>query len=152
MAVLLTVIPPGVTPAGLAGSPVLMGHSAIAVGLTALVAACGDPLVPGSTADPLTGILVEVRRGPIMPVDRPGVDNTAPVGGARVVIATAVGIPVAELRTDSLGSAAVQVPPGDYRVATSTCPGAMREAAPAVVTVVADSISAARLVCDTGIR
>jgi hypothetical protein len=129
-----------------------MGSLAIVLALTALLAACGDSSLVGSSTDPSVGIAVEVRRGPIMPVDRPGEDNTAPVPGAKVVVTTASGIPVAELTTDSLGAAGASVPPGDYRIATATCPGAMREAAPVVVTVVADSISAARLVCDTGIR
>jgi hypothetical protein len=109
------------------------------------LAACGQGL------DPTTGIAVAVRRGPISPVERPGVDNTAPVVGASVAVLRA-GHLFATATTDSAGTAAVPAPVGSYEVALVTCPGAMALPGPVSVTVSAGLLAAARLECDTGIR
>ena len=102
--------------------------------------------------DPSTGVLIQVRRGPIAPVQRDSVDNTAPVNGATVVLVDGSGNPVASATTDTSGTARVLAFPGAYQVDVQTCPGAMRTPQPAAVTVAQGSFAPAQLVCDTGIR
>jgi hypothetical protein len=114
--------------------------------LVALTVACGaGPL------DPSTGIAAEVRRGPISPVDQVGVDNTAPVPGAQVVILSG-NYALGQVTTDAAGKATMNVPPGDYQVAVYTCPGAMRAPAPVGTHVASGALTSVRVVCDTGIR
>jgi len=102
--------------------------------------------------DPSTGVLIQVRRGPIAPVQIDTVDNTAPVTDATVVLLDASGNQVASAATDTSGAARVLAFPGAYQVAVQTCPGAMRTPQPNSVSVVQGSFASTRLVCDTGIR
>jgi hypothetical protein len=102
--------------------------------------------------DPSTGVLIQVRRGPIAPVQQDSVDNTAPVTGATVVLVDGSGAQVASATTDTSGTARVLAFPGAYQVDVQTCPGAMRTPQPAAVTVAEGSFAPAQLVCDTGIR
>jgi hypothetical protein len=109
------------------------------------LAACGQAL------DPTTGIALAVRRGPISPVEQPGVDNTAPVAGASVAVLRA-GQLFTTATTDSAGTAAVPAPAGTYEVAVTICPGAMSLPGPVSTTVTTGMLVPARLECDTGIR
>jgi hypothetical protein len=123
-----------------------MGMRALLLlGAAFVLAACGQSL------SPTTGIAVALRRGPIAPVEQPGVDNTAPVPGGTVVVLQG-GRLVASATTDSAGTAMVPVAAGDYRVQAATCPGALALPAPVSVTVTAGMLAPAHLECDTGIR
>ena len=113
--------------------------------VTLSLAACAQ------SVDPSTGIAVAVRRGPISPLEQPGLDNTAPVTGASVVVLQA-GRLFASATTDSAGAATVPVAAGAYQVEAATCPGALHLPGPVGVTVTAGMLAPARLECDTGIR
>lgn len=117
--------------------------------LALLVVFVGCSRVP---TDPTTGVLIQVRRGPITPVQVDSVDNTAPVDGASVVLLDASGNQVGAATTDTSGTASMLAFPGAYQVSVETCPGALRSPTPAAVTVVQGSFATTRLVCDTGIR
>jgi hypothetical protein len=119
---------------------------------SALLAALGAGCATPSPTDPTTGVVIEVRRGPIAPVDRVGVDNTAPVGDAAVVLIDPSGNQVASATTDTSGRVTVLAFPGSYQIAIRTCPGSIRLAQPAPVVVAQGSLASTRLVCDTGIR
>ena len=114
--------------------------------VAAIAVACAEGPV-----DLATGVAVEVRRGPIAPVGQPGVDNTAPVRGAIIVVYTE-STQFGGVITDAVGKGSVPVPPGDYEVAVTTCPGALGPPSPVSVRVVSGSLSPVGLVCDTGIR
>jgi hypothetical protein len=114
----------------------------------AVIGACAKQ-VP---TDPSTGVLIQVRRGPIAPVQQDSADNTAPVNGATVVLVDGSGHQVATATTDTSGTARVLAFPGGYQVDVQMCPGAMRTPQPAAVTVVLGAFASAQLVCDTGIR
>lgn len=106
-------------------------------------------------ADPTTvhsGIAVFLTKGPISPVERVGATNSLPVAGAVVAILTADGALVGNLTTDSSGYASASLQPAGYVASVSVCPGVMRLAAPARVTVLADQVATLSLECDTGIR
>lgn len=113
-----------------------------------LAAGCGDSIVG---ADPDTGLRVEVRKGPIEPVERPGRENTAPVEGARVRIHGARGGSL-QARTGTDGTVRLRLVPGRYRLEAVSCPGTLALPAPVQATVHAGEVAEVRLECDTGIR
>jgi hypothetical protein len=104
-----------------------------------------------SPTDPSTGVLVEVRRGPVAPVQLDASSNTAPVDGATVLLTDGSGNEITGT-TDTTGTARVFAFPGAYQVSVETCPGALHAPPPTSVTVVRGSLASALLVCDTGIR
>ena len=119
---------------------------------SALLAAVGAGCARPGPTDPATGVVIQVRRGPIAPVERVGADNTAPVGEAAVVLLDPSGNQMASATTDTSGTVTVLAFPGSYQVAVRTCPGSMRLAQPEPVVVAQGSLASTRLVCDTGIR
>jgi hypothetical protein len=71
------------------------------------------PGVPPPT--PVSGINGQALVGPIAPVQRIGVPNTAPLAGAVIVIETADGANVvAQTVADGNGNFTIQLPPGHY--------------------------------------
>ncbi|MBI4499535.1 MAG: hypothetical protein HY700_00075 [Gemmatimonadetes bacterium] len=121
---------------------ILAGGTAAAV---AVVAACAGAVAPSS------GIDATVRRGPIAPVEQQGVDNTAPVAGA-VVVVVAGDRAFGGATTDATGTVSIAVPPGDYQVRVTVCPGAMGLPPATDAHVDSGSTVPVRLECDTGIR
>jgi hypothetical protein len=99
------------------------------------------------------GIAGEVRRSPIMPVERPGQDNSAPLAGAYIGISKSPGGFVGNVVSDSLGQFSVELQPGVYTLTAqsfgSTFPVPPE---PQQVTVPANGIVNVRLDYDTGIR
>jgi hypothetical protein len=61
-----------------------------------------------------SGVLGEVRIGPVTPVQQPGVENTAPYAADLVVRSVPGGNVVAETRSGSDGLFRIALPPGDY--------------------------------------
>lgn len=114
---------------------------------------CLSVIAAGCSADPDNGVTVtiSVRRGPIMPVEQPGEDNTAPVGDAEVrILRDDARI---ELKyTGSTGLATVVLEPGSYVARVTVCPGSMALPEPEPFTVTAGGDNRVTLVCDTGIR
>lgn len=122
---------------------------AVPAALVAATFACaGSP----TTLDPDTGVVVAVVRGPIVPVEREGEENVAPVDGAVVSIVAVSGREVARIETGAGGEGRTPVPPGTYRALVVLCPGAMSLPGPEPVAVVAGEFARVRLECDTGIR
>ena len=119
-----------------------------AVALTALLlAGCAADVV-----DRTTGILVEVRRGPLTPVAPPGVDDTAAVEAAQVRIQALNGRELARGSTGADGTIALPVSAGMRVASVVTCPGALALPSPETVEVVAGAYARVALLCDTGIR
>ena len=110
------------------------------------MAACGS-----GPMDLSTGVAAEVRRGPIAPVEQVGMDNTAPVAGATVIVTIDDHV-LGQVTTDAGGKATINVPAGDYQVAIASCPGAMRAPDPVDTHVASGSLTSVRVICDTGIR
>ncbi len=104
----------------------------------------------GTGAD--VSLTIEVRRGPLTPVEQIGSDNTAPVEDAVVVVRDAGGKEVGRLMSDANGIAQLALPAGNYVVGVETCPGATAPALPQTVELTDGSPATARLECDTGIR
>ncbi|WP_218081527.1 carboxypeptidase regulatory-like domain-containing protein [Anthocerotibacter panamensis] len=105
------------------------------------------------SGSPATGIQVEVRRGPISPVTRVGVDNTAPMPEARVRVVNQTRKEVAQAVTDAQGRSTVRLAPGTYEVMVMNCAGIRVGASePVEATVTADAMTPVRIECDTGIR
>lgn len=103
-------------------------------------------------SDPRTGLDVHVRRGPLAPVEQPGVENSAPVEGARVRIRPVADAGSAEATTDGDGTVGFAVPAGRYEVAVRDCPGALGLPGADTVRVASGARTGVTLVCDTGIR
>jgi Carboxypeptidase regulatory-like domain len=94
-----------------------------------------------------------VSRGPLAPVERPGILNSAPVAGAAIEIATPAGKKIATVQSDSNGRYSAQLPPGTYRVVvTSPAAAFHRKNVPATVTLKAGQITRLDIRLDTGIR
>ena len=110
-------------------------------------------MLPACNAAPADGVpvTVEVRRGPIAPVEQDGTDNTAPVGDAEVrILHDNIRIDVE--RTDGAGFADFVLEPGTYQVRVTICPGTMALPAPESLVVQPAESDTVTLVCDTGIR
>ncbi|MGH7573135.1 MAG: hypothetical protein ACREMK_15035 [Gemmatimonadota bacterium] len=119
--------------------------------LAGILAAVG--CTDGTTAPPPgTGLEILVLKGPIEPVEREGVENTAPVAEAVLVIRSFGGRRVAELTTNADGRTRAPLAPGRYTVVVERCPGALFLPEPATATVDIGVFAGVRLECDTGIR
>lgn len=103
-------------------------------------------------SDPRTGLDVHVRRGPLVPVEQPGVDNSAPVEGARVRIRPVADGGSAEATTGGDGTVGFAVPAGRYEVAVRDCPDARGLPRADTARVASGARTAVILLCDTGIR
>lgn len=134
-----------VTMAGRRGFPT----SIVGPLLLFLLTGCGNSILG---TDPDTGLDVEVRKGPIDPVARPGEDNSAPVEDARVRIRRIDGDGKLRVHTDADGRARVPLGPGTYEITVEACPGALGLPEPATAEVRSGETTPVRLVCDTGIR
>ena len=122
----------------LLGGPLMLGTGA-----------CSAP--PGSDTAATAQLTIEVRRGPLGPVELVGHESTAPVEGAVITIRDQQDREVARARSDAEGRAHVTVAPGAYRVVLLTCPGArLPEALP--VFVASDASTVVGLQCDTEIQ
>ena len=133
--------------------------------LSALVGAtlafgCGQspaglgPALNASQATVTSGVAGVVRRGPITPVSREGVDNTAPMEGATVVIDRAGGGRVGYVVSDQDGLFFVALDPGVYDFKPQSVPGGLDPGAPAPerVTVPSTGVAEVHFEYDTGIR
>ena len=127
----------------------VLSAAAGALSLCLAAAGCADSI---AGADPETGLRVEVRKGPIAPVGRPGEENSAPVEGARVRVRGAERGGSVEARTGADGTVRVLLVPARYRVTVEACPGALGLPDAVMSTVRPGEIADARLTCDTGIR
>ena len=116
-----------------------------------ILPACGESMEePDPSLD--NGLAISVVRGPINPVEQPGVDNTAPVPDAGIAILNAAGADLFLASTGSDGTATIALPVGQYAVEVRSCPGALSLPARQSATVIEDEFTAVRLDCDTGIR
>ncbi len=106
----------------------------------------------GGTGGADVSLTIEVRRGPLTPVEQIGTDNTAPVEDALVVVRDDGGKEVGRLMSDANGIAQLALPAGNYVVGVETCPGATAPAVPQSVELTEGTPATARLECDTGIR
>lgn len=112
------------------------------------------PDLNSSRANVTSGVAGIVRRGPIAPVEREGVDNTAPMADATIVIDRAEGGRVGHVVSDRDGLFFVSLAPGVYVFTPQHAAGGLDSGAPAPerVTVSAGGVSEVRFEYDTGIR
>lgn len=103
-------------------------------------------------SDPATGLDVVVRRGPLYPLEQPGVENTAPVEGALVRIRPVGETGNARGTTDAEGRVGFAVPAGRYAASVLECPGTFALPRSDTTEVTAGARTSVTLVCDTGIR
>ncbi|MEP7219846.1 MAG: carboxypeptidase-like regulatory domain-containing protein, partial [Bacteroidota bacterium] len=82
------------------------------------------------------GIIGLVRRSPIYPVARPGVENSAPVAGARITVAREGRETLGVIESDSAGVFAMVLAPGAYRLTPQPIDGASYPNPPAAQQVV----------------
>ncbi len=117
----------------------------IAAAAALLAAACTtQPTIGGNQAT------IRVRRGPISPVEMPGVNNSLPVPGAAVSVLHN-GVPVAGGTTDSTGLLQLNLGSGTFQARVTSCPGAISLPAPVTFTTPLEVVLI-DLECDTGIR
>src|SRR5229473_5973519 len=80
-----------------------------------------------------------ITRGPLTPVERLGIPNSAPVARARLEIATPTREKITTVECNSEGKYSVQLAPGAYLVTVTSPAGAFnRPNPPLTVTVHAD--------------
>lgn len=103
-------------------------------------------------SDPETGLDVAVRKGPIQPVAQEGVEDTAPVEGARVRVRPVGESGRADGTTDGEGLVGFALPPGSYEVKVRECPGTLGLPGADTAQVGSGARTTVTLVCDTGIR
>jgi len=116
-----------------------------------VVLACGESMQePDPSLD--SGLAITVVRGPINPVEQPGVDNTVPVADAGFAILNSAGRDLFVASTGSDGTARIALAAGQYLVEVRSCPGALALPPRQSATVIEDEFTAVRLDCDTGIR
>lgn len=101
---------------------------------------------------PDSGLAITVVRGPINPVEQPGVDNTAPVADAGIAILNSAGQDLFLASTGSDGTVRIALSVGQYAVEVRSCPGALSLPPRLPAAVIEDSFTPVRLECDTGIR
>jgi hypothetical protein len=102
-----------------------------------------------------TGVLVGyVTRGPLSPVDVPGVSRPpAPVSGTRVVIFALDGREIKSVGTNEHGEYSVRLPSGTYRIDMAPlAEGGFTKDLPATVTITAGQETRLDIRIDTGIR
>jgi carboxypeptidase family protein len=94
-----------------------------------------------------------VTRGPLAPVERVGIPNSAPVAAARLEITTSTGGKITTVGSDSDGEYSAQLAPGTYLVTVTWPAGAFnRPNLPATVTIKAGESTHLDIRLDTGIR
>lgn len=120
----------------------------------ALAIALALMILAGRAQAGSTGVLFgAVTRGPLTPVQRPGMRSQSPVAGARIDVMTLDGKPVTSVETDSIGSFRIEVPAGTYRLTMPSLHGAMfTKDLPATVSVSAGEKKRVDIHLDTGIR
>ena len=121
-----------------------------AVAPLVLLACSASPDEPDPPLD--SGLAITVVRGPINPVEQPGVDNTLPVPDAGLAVLNAAGKDLFLASTGSDGTARIALGVGQYGVEVRSCPGALSLPAMQSATVIEGAFTAVRLECDTGIR
>ncbi len=108
---------------------------------------------PTASIAPGIGVLEgTVTRGPISPLSRPGVPNSAPVAEAQLQITDPTGKVVATAQSASDGSYSVELPPGDYLVSIASPTTRFGRRGPTEVTITAGQRAHLDLQIDTGIR
>lgn len=125
-------------------------------GLTCLVPAfvllaCGES-IEEPPPPPDSGLSITVVRGPINPVEQPGVENTEPVADAGIAILNAGGQDLFLATTATDGTVRIALSAGQYAVEVRSCPGALSLPGRQPAAVIEDEFTAVRLECDTGIR
>jgi carboxypeptidase family protein len=128
----------------------------------AVTAVACAPVMSPATARPgdhiaqpsQTGILAgRVTRGPLSPVERPGVPGRAGVPGAKVIVSTSDGQDVASAMTDAQGRYSIGLPVGTYRVTMAPPGGAgFSKDVPATVSIAEGQETRLDLLIDSGIR
>jgi hypothetical protein len=94
-----------------------------------------------------------VTRGPLAPVERVGIPNSAPVAAARVEITTPSGGRITTVGSNSDGEYSAQLVPGTYLVTVTWPAGAFnRPNLPATVAIKAGETTHLDIRLDTGIR
>jgi Carboxypeptidase regulatory-like domain len=94
-----------------------------------------------------------ITRGPLTPVERLGIPNSAPVARARLGIATPTRQKITTVESNSEGEYSVQLAPGTYLVTVISPAGAFnRPNPPLTVTVKANKPTHLDIRLDTGIR
>jgi Carboxypeptidase regulatory-like domain len=123
--------------------------------------ACAPPVsrataLPGGDAEQRqqTGVLAgQVTRGPLSPVERPGVAGRAVVPGAKVIVSTPDGQDIASATTDAQGLYSINLPPGTYRVMMTPPAGlGFSKDVPATVSIADGRETRLELLIDSGIR
>jgi hypothetical protein len=116
---------------------------------TAHIAAAqpATPIAPGR------GVLEgAVTRGPLAPLAREGIPNSAPVFEAKIDIADSSGKLLMTVQSDPVGKYSVQLPPGDYLVSVASPKSPFGKHTPEPVTITAGHHAHLDLQVDTGIR
>lgn len=116
-----------------------------------LLAACSESAEEPAPV-PDSGLAITVVRGPINPVEQPGVDNTAPVPDAGLAILNSAGQDLFLASTGPDGTARIALGVGQYAVEVRSCPGALALPPRQSAAVIEDEFTAVRMECDTGIR
>lgn len=105
------------------------------------------PSMPGSGT--LEGT---ITRGPLTPIERPGIPSSAPVAAAQIGIATPDGKKAATVQSGSAGEYSVQLAPGTYVVTVTSPARALSKNLPATVTITEGATTHLDIRLDTGIR
>lgn len=121
--------------------------------IVALVAACRNNAVNPGTTD-TTAISGLVLKGPIFPVARIGIPNTAPLAGATIAIANSSGSFNATVVSDSAGKFYIKVAADTYQLTPQqySNSGLPRPGASVTSIVPANTTVYDTLNYDTGIR
>lgn len=129
------------------------GAARVVIGVLPILiaASCGESM-EGPDPELQNGLAITVTRGPINPVDQPGVENSEPVPDAGLAILDSTGRDLFLASTGSDGTVRIALPVGQYAVEVRSCPGALALPARQSATVIEDEFTAMRLDCDTGIR
>jgi carboxypeptidase family protein len=93
-----------------------------------------------------------IARGPLTPVERPGIPSSAPVAAAQIEIATPDGKKAATVQSDSAGEYSAQLAPGIYVVTVTSPATALSKNLPATVTIKEGAATHLDIRLDTGIR
>ncbi len=124
--------------------------AAFAIALASAQIAAAQPATPIA---PGMGVLHgTVTRGPIAPLSRPGVPNSAPVAEAQVEVADPGGKTVATAQSASDGSYSVELAPGTYVVSIASPKIRFGRHPSERVTITAGHRTHLDLQIDTGIR
>lgn len=94
--------------------PVLAALLLVSVGSTTGCSESGGGILNVDSAALKVGIAGEVRKSPINPVGRPGVDNSALLAGAHITIRRDPGTVIGQAVSDSAGRFFVELEPATY--------------------------------------